>query len=188
MNKVVCISGLAGSGKSLVTDYLVNHKGFQMLRFGQITLDEVKRRGVNPSEAVEREIREEIRKKHGMAAYAILNLPKLDALSQEGNVVADGLYSLEEYKVLKEHFGPQMIVLAVFAPPELRYARLASRNSNPDDVDLRYRHFTEDEAKSRDFAELEHLNKGGPIALADYTLINSTTPADLYAQIDAIIK
>jgi len=42
---------MAGAGKSLVADELVK-QGFEYLRFGQITLDEVKKRGIeaNPQE------------------------------------------------------------------------------------------------------------------------------------------
>lgn len=32
-----------------------------------------------------------------------------------------------------------------------------------------------------------HIEKGGPIANADYTLLNNTTPKEAYAQLDAIL-
>ena len=83
---------MCGAGKSVVSDFFVKN-GFQFFRFGQITLDEVKKRGLEPNEANERPIREEFREKYGMAAFAILNLPKFDELMKNGNVIADGLYS-----------------------------------------------------------------------------------------------
>jgi len=187
MNKVICITGLCGAGKSVVSDYLVK-RNYQFLRFGQITLDEVKKRGLVPSEALEREIREEIRAKHGMAAFAILNLPKFDELIKKGNVVGDGLYSFEEYKVMKEHFGDKLKVIAVWAPPELRYERISARVMTAEDKDLRNRSLTKEEAKARDYAEIEKLNKGGTIAMADYTIINTRDLNYLLAQIDEIIK
>lgn len=187
MNKVICVTGLCGAGKSVISDYLVK-KNYQFLRFGQITLDEVKRRGLEPSEALEREIREEIRAKHGMAAFAILNLPKFDQLIKNGNVVGDGLYSFEEYKVMKEHFGNNLKVIAVYAPPKLRYDRISSRVMTADDKDLRNRSFTKEEAKARDYAEIEKLNKGGTIAMADYTIINTKDLDYLLRQMDEIIK
>jgi dephospho-CoA kinase len=97
MYKLICITGLCGAGKSLVSDYLVNQRHFQFLRFGQITLDEVKKRGLPVTEASQQLVREEIRAKHGMAAYATLNLPRFDELIKTGHVVGDGLYSFEEY-------------------------------------------------------------------------------------------
>jgi dephospho-CoA kinase len=187
MNKVVCITGLCGAGKSVVSDYLVNKKGFQFLRFGQITLDEVIKRGLPPSEAMEKQIREEIRKQHGMGAFAVLNLPKLDDLIKLGHVVGDGLYSFEEYKILKNHFGSSFILIAVYAPPTLRYQRISQRVSDKSDTNLRHRPFTVDEAKSRDLSELENLNKGASIAMADFTIQNTKDTNYIYEQIEEIL-
>ncbi len=78
-NKIICIVGMAGAGKSIVSDELVKH-GFSYLRFGQITLDKIKEEGLELSEANEKKIREGFRKEYGMAAFAILNIPKIDEL------------------------------------------------------------------------------------------------------------
>lgn len=187
-NRIICITGLCGAGKSVVSDFLVNQKQYQFLRFGQITLDEVKRRGLETNETLEREIREGFRKQYGMAAFAILNLPKLDELIEKGNVVGDGLYSFEEYKVLKEHFGDKMSVIAVYAPPKLRYQRISERVMAVNDKDLRNRPLTIEEAKKRDLAELENLNKGATIAMADYTIVNTKDKDYLLNQLDEIIE
>ncbi len=172
MHKLVCITGLTGSGKSVASDYFVK-KGFNFLRFGQITLDEIKRLGLEPNEQNERPIREDFRKKYGMAAFAILNLPKLKKLLKNGNTLGDGLYSFEEYKVLKEEFGNSFKVIAVYASPKIRYERLTNRKLHKHDTNLRNRPSTQKDAESRDYSELENLNKGGTIAMADYTILNT---------------
>lgn len=187
MNKLVCITGLCGAGKSQVSDYLVNNKHFQFLRFGQLTLDEVKKRGLPPSEALEREIREELRRKYGMAAFALLNLPKIKELLKLGNVVNDGLYSFEEYKVLKAEFPEALVVIAVYAPPQLRYARISSRISGQEDQNLRNRPLSVSDAEKRDIAELENLNKGATIAMADYTLINTGSLQTLFQNLETLV-
>jgi dephospho-CoA kinase len=172
MNKLVCIAGLPGSGKSVASDYFVA-KGFQYLRFGQIVLDEVMRRKMEINEPNERKVREELRKKYGMAAMAILNLKKFKALLQKGDTIGDGLYSFEEYKVLKKEFDKNFITIAVYAPPGLRYKRLEGRLLTGNDKVARDRPYTKSEAESRDYAELENLNKGATIAMADYTILNT---------------
>ena len=146
-------------------------------------LDEIKKKGLVLNEKNEREIRERFRKDHGMAAFAILNLPKLEKLIKKGNVIADGLYSFEEFKVLKENFNNRIILIAVFAPPHLRYKRLTSRIISKEDKELRDRPFTKAESKTRDFAELENLNKGATIAMADYTILNTKDSTFLIKQI-----
>lgn len=187
MNKLVCIAGLTGSGKSVASDYFVE-KGYQFVRFGQITLDEVKKRGLEPTEKNERPIREEFRKKYGMGAYATLNLPKFKKLIKKGNVLGDGLYSFEEYKILKKQFGKKFFLIAIFAPPKLRYERLTNRKLKKKDTNLRNRPATKNAAESRDYAEIENLNKGGPIAMADYTIVNTKSLSYFKKELDAIKK
>lgn len=45
----------------------------------------------------------------------------------------------------------------------MRYKRLITREVRP---------LTLEQAKNRDVAEIEKLNKGGPIAIADYIIVN----------------
>ncbi len=187
MNKFIAIVGMAGAGKSVVADELIRH-GYQFFRFGQITLDIIREKGLEVNEENERKIREGVRKEHGMAAYAILNLTKIDGMLKKGNVAGDGLYSWEEYKILKEKYGEQMHVLAVYAPPKSRYKRLSERKTAADDKDVRNRMMTETQARSRDFAEIENIAKAGPIAMADFTLVNTGTVQELYRQLNQFLS
>jgi len=172
MNKIVCLVGMCGSGKSVVADELVR-KGYQFVRFGQLTLDIVKERCLEPTEENEKVIREDLRKQHGMGAFATLNLPKFDKFLEQCNLVADGLYSWTEYKILKDYYKDQMVVVAVIAPPETRYSRLETRTKI--DEQMRSRPMTKEQAQSRDYAEIENIEKGGPIAMADYYILNNQT-------------
>lgn len=185
-NKIVCVVGMPGAGKSLVSDELVK-QDFAYLRFGQITLDKIKERGLEPIEANERKIREDFRKEYGMAAYATLNIPKIDELLEKSNVVVDGLYSWPEYKILKEKYGEAMYVIAVYAPPKLRYERLKNR-SIENDPKQRFRSLAGEDAKARDYAEIENLEKGGPIVMADFTIVNTDTIAELKENVSKIIN
>ena len=54
------------------------------------------------------------------------------------------------------------------------------------DTDLRNRRFSKEEAKARDFAEIENLDKGGPIALANYTLVNTGSLNNLKKEVEKI--
>lgn len=91
----------------------------------------------------------------------------------------DGLYSWSEYKVFKNEFGDSAIIIAVAAPRKLRHERLADRTERP---------LTEEEATSREYAEIENSEKGGPIANADYTIVNDGTEEELHAKIEKIIS
>src|SRR3972149_5919046 len=110
--KVVSLVGMPGAGKSEVAR-VFEQKGFTRIRFGDLTDQEIKKRGLELNEKNERYIRETLRQELGMAAYAKLNLPAIDAALKNGEVVIDGLYSWEEYTFLKEHYGDAFRVVAV---------------------------------------------------------------------------
>ena len=175
--KVVAIVGMAGSGKSEAAR-IFERNGFTRVRFGDITDIEVRKRGLELNESSERFCRELLRKEHGMAAYAVLNRPRIDAALKTAPVVADGLYSWEEYLDFKAYYSDRFLVIAVHSSPRTRYARLATRVHRP---------LTEAEANSRDKAEIENLNKGGPIAMADFVIVNESDINDLKKQTENIL-
>jgi dephospho-CoA kinase len=176
--KVVALVGMPGSGKSEVAK-VFTARGYRVVRFGDITDEEVEKQGLQLNETNEKAIREGLRAQHGMAAYAILNLPRIEAALASENVVLDGLYSWEEYKYLADKLGAKLEMLAIWAPPWLRYKRLQTRKIRP---------LTVEQAKSRDFAEIENVNKGGPIAMADYVIANDTTLESLLKQTNSLIE
>ena len=176
--KVVSIVGMTGAGKSEVARVFEDN-GFTRIRFGDITDEEIEKRDLELNEENERYIREFLRQKYGMAVYAQLSLPRIDEASKYSDIVIDGLYSWEEYTFLKNYYGEDFYVVAVWASPRTRYARLTGRLD---------RHLTLEEAVSRDRAEIEHINKGGPIAIADFTILNESSLKDLEREAKRILS
>lgn len=175
--RALALVGMAGSGKSLCARHL-EQRGFFQFRFGSIVTDEVLRRGWPLTPESERSVREEFRRDEGMDAIAKRALPILKAeLARRRSIVIDGLYSFSEYKLLRQEFGATMVVVAVVAPRLLRYARLAARPE---------RSLTAAEAEARDYAEIEFLEKGGPIAMADFTILNDSTTASVLTALDGL--
>lgn len=178
--RVIAFVGMPGAGKSFCVEYL-EKKGIPSVYFGGITIDEVKRRGLVVNEENEKHVREDIRAKEGKDAYAKRMVEQINALFEQGHdmVVADGLYSWPEYKVFKETFGENAIIIAVAAPRMVRHKRLANRPVRP---------FTDEEVSSREYAEIENLEKGGPIANADFTITNDDTPQLMLDKLEQIIS
>lgn len=169
--KIIAIVGMAGSGKSEVGEFF-KQKGLPVLRFGSVIDEGLKEEGLPWSAENNTYYREKIRKELGMAAVAKKMLPKIEhALQTESMVILDGLYSWEEYTYLKEKF-PQLQILCVYARPDIRYQRLSIRQD---------RSFLLKDAQERDRNEIENLNKGGPIAMANYLIKNETTKEALAA-------
>jgi len=115
----------------------------------------------------------------GFAIVRFGDLSRIDAALKSSDVVIDGLYSWEEYVFLKTHYGEDFIVVAVWSSPANRYARLGSRKE---------RKLTPKEAASRDHAEIEKINKGGPIAMADFTIMNESSLTDLKKEVEKVIS
>jgi dephospho-CoA kinase len=178
--KVIVLVGMPGAGKSYCVDYLTK-KGFPKAYFGGITVDEVKRRGLEVNETNEKTVREELRRVEGPGVMAKRIIAILEKFFGEGHeiTVADGLYSWTEYKIFKEHFGDNALIIAIAAPRALRHARLVNRPIRP---------FTEEQVTQREYAEIEGIEKGGPITNADYTIVNDDTPESMTAKLEGILK
>lgn len=178
-SNALSLVGMPGAGKTICAEHL-RGRGYFTLRFGAVVVDEVKRRGWEVNPANERIVREALRAEHGMAAMAVISLPTLKhALARHQSIIIDGLYSLSEYKLLIDELGAPLVLVAVAAPRRLRYQRLSARPERP---------LTPLEARERDMREIETLEKGGPIAMADYTLINDGAPSLLLQKLDALLE
>lgn len=178
MVRIMAIVGMPGSGKSVVASYLKN-KGFPMIRFGEIIIREVEKRGLPITPHNEQMVREEIRRTHGMDVCAKMTLPLIKAkLLEPQLVIIDGLYSFSEYKTLKKEFNDELLVLAIVTPKAIRYERLTLRQERP---------LTKAEAEKRDFMEIEKIEKGGPIAIADLTLLNEGSQYQLSKKVEELL-
>lgn len=178
--RIIALVGMPGSGKSSCVQFL-EQQGWPNVYFGGVIVDEVRARGQEVNEANERVVREELRAKDGLGAVAMRIIPKIDAFIDAGHraIIADGLYGWTEYKILEQKYGHSLIIIAITAPRSLRHERLTKRPVRP---------LTEEQADSRDRAEIERSEKGGPIAYADYTIVNDATPEDMMNKLASILK
>lgn len=173
---LLAIVGLPGAGKSVAADYF-KKRGFPVIRLGQITDDIIKERGLDNNNKTNKIVREELRKKYGMDAYIVKNIPKIKSeFNQSSVVVIDGMRSYEEYLSAQKSFR-NVFLLAVVADKQIRYQRLKRRKtrsnlSGPD----------------RDTQEVVNLNMGPTIALADSLVINNGTSVDFEDKLEDIYR
>ena len=104
MNKIIAIVGMCGSGKSIASDIL-EQKGYSKVYFGGVTMDKLKEKNLEITPENEKIMREKLREDLGMGAFAKILLPQIEELHKTNNVVLDGLYSWDEYKILKDKLG-----------------------------------------------------------------------------------
>ncbi len=163
-NIIVAVVGMTGAGKSEVTQFFLD-KGFKRVYLGDVTFDEMKRRNLEITPDNERMVRESLRAENDMAIYAKKSLDKIKKYYDNGeNVVVESIYSWSEYKFFKEIFGNNFKVLAIVTNRDVRAKRLEIREIRP---------LTDEQVTKRDYTEIENIEKGGPIAIADYYMENN---------------
>ncbi len=74
---IIAIVGMCGSGKSIASEYY-EAKGYKKVYFGGVTMEQLEKEGLPVTPENEKMMRERLRKEYGMAAYAILSLPKIE--------------------------------------------------------------------------------------------------------------
>jgi dephospho-CoA kinase len=174
--KIVAFVGLTGSGKSSAVEYLTD-KGYPKVYFGGVIYQAMKEAGIERTPQSETAFREEIRETEGKDFVVNRIVSQIRGLIDAGQhrIIADGIYTWTEYKIMKREFPGELTVVAVVAPKHLRHHRLTQRTERP---------YTLEEANQRDWSEIEKLEKGGPIAIADHYIINNGNLDHFHEQID----
>jgi dephospho-CoA kinase len=180
-NRVVAALGMPGAGKSEFVAYLTNTQRVPSVYFGEVTLDEMDRRGLKRTAENEKFVRNDIRAKEGQGVYASRIIPEIETHFTDGHtrVIADGLYSWDEYKIFSEHFNDRVLFVAIVAARNLRHQRLANRPVRP---------LTPMQAAERDLDQLDALNSGNPIANADYAIVNDGSLNGFYRAINRTLQ
>ncbi|MBQ7927906.1 MAG: nucleoside monophosphate kinase [Methanobrevibacter sp.] len=160
--QVMGISGMPGSGKSIVSD-MAQEKGAIIISMGDIIREEAKKRGESTKDTAQN-----LRKEFGDYIVSELTIEKIKKLSEteEDNLIMiEGIRSHHEVEMFKENFE-NFIILSIFANPTLRFERLKKRMREDDSQD--YEGF-----QQRDYNEL-NFGIGNVISLSDKLIINES--------------
>lgn len=180
--KILAIVGMSGSGKSVAVDHLTK-KGYPKVYFGGMIYKEMAKRGIERTEDGESEkrFREQIRQEEGKDWVVRQVIAETKDLINAGQhrIVLDGVYSWTEYCLLKHEFPKCLTFIAIVVDKKLRYERVANRPERAFDITA---------IRERDRSEIENLEKGGPIAAADYYVLNNHTIERMTDDLDQILK
>ncbi len=178
--KIIAFVGLSGTGRSAASTY-VSEQGIPRVSFADIVMQALRESGLEPTPENEISVREKLRLDPAGDLVLKEIILQLDNLTDSGQrkIVLDGLGGWESYKRLKHEFPGSITVVALTAQRHLRLRRLATRAENP---------LTEQQANQRDYDEIETLNKGGIIAVADYYLSDNGSLENLHASVDELLR
>ncbi len=164
IRKVICVVGMPGAGKSIVSKALAEALNTQVISMGDVVRYEASRRGIGKDLISMMKFAEELRRMYGKDAVAKLTVLYIRKLNIGKEVlIIDGVRSLSEVEVFRRNFNDVAIV-AIHSSPKTRFRRLKERG-RPDDPK------TWDEFRLRDEKELK-FGIGNVIALADYMVVN----------------
>ena len=161
---VVGLSGMPGSGKSLVVD-TARELGYSIVVMGDVIREETTKRGFDLTPANVGKVMLQLRADGGNTVVAQKCIPKIE--NQTSNkILIDGLRSLHEADAFKAHFT-KFTLLAVHASPETRFNRLSARRRSDDPSSWEVFH-------ERDLRELT-VGLGNVIALSELMVVNDNS-------------
>jgi len=179
---VIGLTGHAGSGKSTAGQYLKEKYGFDFITLSDVVKAEAKRRGLLKDGDMEAqkellskfgiEWRKETGKDNIVAEKIIERIRE----RKMGTVVIDGFRSPGEVKMFRISFhGFRLIYIKV--DPDVRWKRRLAQDP----------HARRSEFDARDTRDMENMGLSAVLKMADFTVDNNGTPADLERNLDKAI-
>ncbi len=171
--KIFVIVGMPASGKNIARTY-AESRNLPYHATGDIVRAEVARRGVTPDPEGVARISDELRGPDGMG---VTRLALAAALREDAEAVfLEGMRSWPEIDLIRKK--AECEVVAFLAPRRLRKARVISRG-RPDD--------SSDAFDGRDLREIAY-GAGGPVAMADAYVLNTSSLEDALSAMDGIVR
>jgi dephospho-CoA kinase len=169
---VIGLGGMPGAGKSLVVE-TARHLGYDIIVMGDIVREETTKRGLELTPQNVGRVMLQLREEGGNFVVAKKCIPKIEEQASP-KVLIDGLRSLYEADIFKEHFS-NFTLVAVYAPPQTRFTRLSCRGRSDDTANWEVFH-------ERDMRELG-VGLGNVIAMAEKILINDNSMEQFKVQV-----
>lgn len=179
MMKIIGISGMPGSGKSIISTK-AEEKGAIVVNMGDRVREEAEKRNED-SRVTAVKLREE----QGEYVVAKLTIKKIKAIIasiddlSEKLIMVEGIRSPYEVKMFKENFD-DFKILSVFTSPQIRFERLKLRKRKDDSN--KYEIF-----EKRDQNEL-NFGIGTVIATSDYLIINESSMESYENEVDNFLS
>jgi dephospho-CoA kinase len=159
---VIGLTGMPGSGKSLVVVETALQEGYAVVVMGDVVREETQKRGLPLTPENVGKVMLGLRAEGGDYVIAEKCIPKIEQ-ARSSRVIVEGIRSLHEANIFKGHFA-KFTLMAVHSSPETRFKRLYNRGRSDDSKNWEIFH-------DRDMRELG-VGIGNAIAMAEFMIIN----------------
>ena len=174
---VIGLAGMPGSGKSIVVD-VAREMGYDIVVMGDVIRQETLNRGLELTPQNVGKVMLELRQEGGNYVIAQKCIPKIEKQASS-KVLVDGLRSLFEADIFKEHFAKFNLV-AVHASPQTRFTRLSTRRRSDDPTEWKV-------FQERDMRELG-VGLGNVIAMAEQVIVNDNSFEHVRAKVKVSLE
>ncbi|HEY3422438.1 MAG TPA: AAA family ATPase [Methanocellaceae archaeon] len=128
--KVIAFVGMPGAGKTEASN-VAREMQIPVVVMGDVLREEVKSRGLEPTDKNIGAVANQLRKDEGMDAIAKRCIPKIQVI-ESPVVVVDGIRGIAEVEAFKKAFDDNFTLVKIDAPFELRLDRLSVRGRSDD--------------------------------------------------------
>lgn len=177
MKTVIATAGMPGSGKGVITDFLVE-KGFDVVVMSNAVKEKMAEKGIDVNNHTLRNFAKELREKHGRNIVAQLCIDEINSM-ENCMIVLDGVRSPEEVEFMRNQ-NIKFILIAVDADKETRFQRILSRGRS-DDMKTR---------EEFEFREKKEIGYGQDkvIGMADYKISNEGSIKDFDKKLEELLN
>ena len=178
--KIIGVTGLIGSGKDAVSKYLAEKYGYETIGMGDIVREISRNIGRTNGRDDLQQTQKEIVEKYGWEYFAECVVKKI-LKNRWDKVVINGIRRPQDAIVPKRHFGKDMTILLIDAPPKIRYKRLKQRKRESDPET--FEEFTRQEKNEIILFNIEETMK-----YYDHKIENTGDVKKLHKTIDEFMK
>ena len=178
---IIGITGTLGAGKGTVVEYLTEKRGFSHYSVRAYLLEEIRRLGLPENRDSMVVVANGLREQHS-PSYVTDQL-YLSAVEKGENCIIESIRTPGEITSLRQKGS--FYLLAVDADPEIRYQRIAARQSETDHIS--FETFLENEAREMTATDPNKQNLQSCIRQADFLLNNDGNREELFRQVEQIL-
>jgi len=172
---LIGLTGTNGAGKGEVAEYF-KKRSYKYFSLSDLIREELKRSGKKPTRNNLIKIGNKLRKKFGADILARKVMKKI-----KGKAIIDSIRNPQEVEYLRKQ--ENFILLAVDAPPEVRYERVKKRGRDESASTL-------EEFIAKEEEEMAGSEMGQQLRqcmeMADRTIINDSTLKDLHRKLEKL--
>jgi dephospho-CoA kinase len=175
---VIGLTGMPGSGKSLVVVETARAEGYAVVVMGDVIREETRKRGLELTPRSVGKVMLELRKEEGANVIAQRCISKIKQ-QENRRIIVEGIRSLHEAEFFEAQLAHFSLV-AVHSSPETRFHRLFNRgrSDDPDSWEL---------FRERDLRELG-VGIGSAISMAQFMVINEGSVEEAKGKVKEVLR